>query len=93
MHWNIVFVEPLREKKNEIKNNELDITPRVQEYFSSTSDTTKSMNVNDGITIHHIYKNIGFYSMNHKKRLNLFKHERWYGRAHKSCRKTFWILC
>ena len=44
-----------------------DIKQNIQAYFTDTKQTTKKMNDEDKSTVYDILKNIGFYSMRHKK--------------------------
>ena len=68
--WNKIPIKALGEKRNSIKNQEYDIKPNMQNYFTNTKLTTKNMDDDDKSTVYYILKNIGFYSMRHKKGLN-----------------------
>ena len=65
----------LRDNRNSIKNQEYDIKPNIQEYFTNTKQTTRNMDDEDKLTVYDILKNTGFYSMRHTKGLysNRFK--------------------
>ena len=53
------------------KDQEYDIKPNSQTYFTNTKLTTKIMDDEDKLTVYDILKNTGFYSMKHTKGLNL----------------------
>ena len=61
MFWNDVFVEPLRENRIRIENQEFDITPDIQAYFTNTKLTTKFSNKVEKETVYDIFENVGFY--------------------------------
>ena len=65
--WNKVPIKALEENRISIKDQEYDIKPNIQEYFTNTKLTTKNMNDEDKSIIYDILKNIGFYSMRRKK--------------------------
>ena len=67
--WNKIPIKALGENRIRIKNDEYDITPNVQAYFTNTNQTTKYMNDEDKSTVYDILRNTGFYSMKHKKGL------------------------
>ena len=56
-------------KKNRIsiKDEEYDINPNIQAYFTITKLTTKPTNDEEKSSVYEILKNIGFYSMRQKK--------------------------
>ena len=66
--WNKIPVKALGENRISIKNREYDMKPNIQNYFTNTKLTTKNMDDDDKSTVYDILKNIGFYSMRHKKR-------------------------
>ena len=67
--WNKIPIKALGENRISIKNQEYDIKPSIQNYFTSTNQTTKNMDDEDKLTVYDILKNIGFYSMRHTKGL------------------------
>ena len=67
--WNEIPIKALGENRISIKNQEYDIKPNIQNYFTNTNQTTKNMDNEDKLTIYDILKNIGFYSMRHTKGL------------------------
>ena len=69
--WNkILPVKALGGNRISIENQEYDISPNIQSYFTNTNQTTKYMNDEDKLTVHDILTNISFYSMRHTKALN-----------------------
>ena len=68
--WNKTPIKALGENRISIKNQEYDIKPNIQNYFTITKLTTKNMDDEDKLTIYDILKNTGFYSMKHIKGLN-----------------------
>ena len=68
--WNQTPIKALGENRISIKNQEYDIKPNIQAYFTNTKLTTKNMDDEDKLTIYNILKNTGFYSMRHIKGLN-----------------------
>ena len=68
--WNKRHNEALGENRISINNQEYDIKPNIQNYFTNTNQTTKNMDDEDKLTIYDILKNIGFHSMRHTKGLN-----------------------
>ena len=66
--WNKIPIKAMGENRISINNHEYDIKPNIQSYFTNTNQTTKHMDDEDKLTIYDILKNIGFYSMKHKKR-------------------------
>ena len=64
--WNKILVKPLGENKINIKDEEYDIIPLIQTYFTNTISTTKTLNDEDKSTVDDILKTTGFYSMRHK---------------------------
>ena len=67
--WNKIPLKALGENRISIKNQEYDIKPNIQNYFTNTNQTTKNMDDEDKLTVYDILKNIGFYSMRHTKGL------------------------
>ena len=68
--WNKIPTKALGENRISIKDQEFDIKPNFQNYFTNTKLTTENMNNEDKLTIFNILENIGFYSMRHTKGLN-----------------------
>ena len=58
------------ENRISIKDQEYNINPIFQTYFTNTKQTTKHMDDEDKSTVYDIQKNTGFYSMKHTKGLN-----------------------
>ena len=65
--WNKIPIKALGGNRISIKDQEYDIKPNIQEYFTNTKLTTKNMNDEDKSIINDILKNTGFYSMRRKK--------------------------
>ena len=59
--WNVVFVQPLRERRINIENQEFDITPVFQAFLTNTRVTTKLSNNVEKETVFYILENVGFY--------------------------------
>ena len=68
--WKKIPIKAKGENRISNKNHEYDIKPNIQAYFTKRNQTTKNMDDEDKLTIYDILKNIGFYSMKHKKGLN-----------------------
>ena len=68
--WNKIPIKALGGNRISIKDQEYDIKPNIQNYFTNTNLTTKNMDIEDKLTMFNILENIGFYSMRHKKGLN-----------------------
>ena len=67
--WNKIPIKVKGENKISIKNHEYDINLNIQKYFTNTKLTTKNMGDEDKSTVYDILRNIGFYSMRHRKGL------------------------
>ena len=67
---NGVFIRPLGEIRSNVKNEEYDVTPDIQKYFTNTKFTTKSLNRKEKETVFMILKKVGFYELKHIKALN-----------------------
>ena len=65
--WNKTPIKALGENRISINNQEYDIKPNIQEYFTNTQQTTKNMDDEDKTTVYDILKNLGFYSTRHTK--------------------------
>ena len=70
------LIKPLGKSKISIKDQEYDINPNIQTYFTNTKLTTKTMNEEYKSTVYDILKNTGFYSMRHNRGLHLSYNER-----------------
>ena len=68
--WNKRHIKALGENRISIINQEYDIKPNIQIYFTNTNQTTKNMDDEDKLTIYDILKNLGFYFKKHTKGLN-----------------------
>ena len=68
--WNKIPIKALGENRNSNKNQENDIKPNIQKYFTNTKLTTKNMNDADKSTVNDILKITGFYFIRHTKGLN-----------------------
>ena len=68
--WNKIPIKTKGENRISIKNQEYDIKPNIQKYFTNTRLTTKNMDVEDESTVYDKLKSTGFYSMKHTKGLN-----------------------
>ena len=65
--WNKTPIIALGKIRISINNQEYDIKPNIQEYFTNTQQTTKNMDDEDKKTVYNILKNLGFYSTRHTK--------------------------
>ena len=68
--WNKIPIKAIGDNKIKIKNQEYDIKPNIQKYFTNTKHTTKNVSDEDKLTIYDILQNTGFYSMRHRRGLN-----------------------
>ena len=68
--WNKISIKALAENRISIKDQEYDIKPNIQKYFTITKLTTKLMDNEDKLSVYDILKNTGFYSMKDTKGLN-----------------------
>ena len=68
--WNKTPIKAFGDNRISIKDQEYDIKPNIQEYFTNTRQTTKNMDNEDKLTVYDILKNTCFYSMRHTKVLN-----------------------
>ena len=68
--WNKIPVTALGENRISTNDQEYDINPNIQKYFTNTKKTTKHMDNEDKLTVYNIPENIDFYSMRHTKGLN-----------------------
>ena len=73
VYWNGVLIKPVRENTININDDEYDVTPSIQKYFTETGSTTKSLNNNDKEIVYNILKNVGFYNMRHTKGMKSFR--------------------
>ena len=67
--WNKIPIKANGENRISIKNQEYDIKPNIQKYFTKTRLTTKNMDDEHKSTVYDILKNTGFYAMKHTKGL------------------------
>ena len=63
-------IKAVGENRISTKDQEYDIKPNIQSYFTNTKLTTKNMDNEDKLTKFNILEKIGFYSMRHTKGLN-----------------------
>ena len=71
--WNKIPIIPLGGNMISINDDEFNIKPNIQNYFTKTYLTTKNMSNEDKLTIYDILKNIGFYSTHHVRGLRSFR--------------------
>ena len=71
--WNEIPIKALGENRISINEKVYDIKPNIQNYFTNTRLTTKHMDNDDKSTVYDILKDIGFYSMRHKKGKKSFR--------------------
>ena len=71
--WNKIPIKALGENRIIIKEKEYDINPNIQNYFTDTRLTTQHMDNDDKSTVYDIIKDIGFYSIRHKKGKKSFR--------------------
>ena len=71
--WNKTPFKALGENRISNYNQQYDIKPNIQEFFTNTQQTTKNMDDEDKKTVYDILKNLGFYSTRHKKGKNLLE--------------------
>ena len=68
--WNGVLNKTLGENSISTKNDEYDINPDFQAYFSNKKYTSKSMDNEGRLTVFKILNKMDFYSMIHNKGLS-----------------------
>ena len=68
--WNKNTIKALGDDRSSIKDQEYDLKPNIQTYFTNTKLTTKNMDNKDKLTVFNILEITGFYSMRHTKGLN-----------------------
>ena len=68
--WNKILIKAIGENRISIKDQEYDIKPNIQTYFTNTKLTTKNMDDEDKSTVYDMMENTGLYSMEHTKSLN-----------------------
>ena len=68
--WNKIPIKPIGENRVSIKDQEYDIKPNIQAYFTNTKQTTKNVDNEEKSTVINILKSTCFYSLKHKKGLN-----------------------
>ena len=67
--WNKICFKALGDNRISIKNQEYNIKPNIQKYFTNTKLTTKNMDDEDKSTVCDLLKNTGFYSKRHKNKV------------------------
>ena len=67
VYWNEVLINPLGDKRTSINNQEYDISPDIQAYFTNTKLTTKLLDNFEKETVFDILQNVGFYDNTPKK--------------------------
>ena len=65
--WNIIPIKALGENMISIKDQEYDIKPLNQKYFTNTNLTTKNMSDEDRSVVYDILKNTGFFFETYKR--------------------------
>ena len=68
--WNEILFKAKKENRIRIKDEEHDINPNIQAYFTNTKLSTKHMDDENKSTVNDIIKNTGFYSMKDTKGLD-----------------------
>ena len=58
--WNKIPIKALGENRISIKNQEYDLKPNIQTYFTDTNLTTENRDDEDKSTVYDILKNTGF---------------------------------
>ena len=71
--WKKIPIKALGENRFSINEKEYDIKPNIQNYFTNTRQTTQHMDNDDKSTVYDILKDIGFYSMRHKRGKKSFR--------------------
>ena len=61
VYWNGVLIKPLGDNRISIKNQEYDITPDIQAYFTNTKHTTQILDDIEKETVYDILQDVGFY--------------------------------
>ena len=61
VYWNEVLIEPLGDNRISINNQEYDISPDIQSYFTNTKLTTNFLDNFEKETVFDILQNVGFY--------------------------------
>ena len=72
---NGVRIKPVGENKFTIIGKEYDITNSIQEYFTKSSSTTKTLIIDDKETVYQIPKDVSFYNNRHHKGLKATRHK------------------
>ena len=62
-----MHIKPLRKIRISIKDEEYDINPNIQAYFTNTKLTSKPTENEDKLTVFNVLEKIGFYSITHNK--------------------------
>ena len=71
--WKNTPIIPLGGNRISIDDEEYDIKPNIQNYFTKTYLTTKHMSNEDKLTIYDILTAVGFYSTRHVRGVNSFR--------------------
>ena len=71
--WNEIPIIPLGDNKISINDDEYNMKPNIQNYFTKTYLTTKNMSNEDKLTIYDILTNVCFYSTHHVRGMNSFR--------------------
>ena len=71
--WNKIPIIPLGGNRISINDEEYDIKPNIQNYFTKTYLSTKHMSNEDKLTIYDILTAVGFYSTHHVRGMNSFR--------------------
>ena len=71
--WNKTPIKAIGGNRISINDQDYDINPNIQNYFTKTYLTTKRMSNDDKLTIYDILKNIGFYSTHHVRGMKSFR--------------------
>ena len=61
VYWNGVHINPLGDNRISIKNQEYDITPDIQAYFTNTKHTTQILDDIEKETVYDILQDVGFF--------------------------------
>ena len=71
--WKNIHIKPFGENTSNNKNVENDLPPDIQNYFTNTNFTTKSLDNDGKETVYDIFKNVGFYDFIPNKGINSTK--------------------
>ena len=62
VYWNDVLINPIGDNRIRINDNEYDISPDIQAYFTNTKLTTKFLDNFEKETVFDILQNVGFHN-------------------------------